>query len=411
MTNNKKSFLLLLGLLTYVFSVIFLFNADYSLNIYANVTPKDSSMEVLGRDTAIEWGQVVLQGEAKESEPIALASGKVGRCDQHVTKLPLQLFCSGARPDGFDAWRIYAPAVLFAGAEAPYDNLVQVNNPSGQVAFRNAAEILDHQNDYFINMPPGSEFLDSTILSKENKKKPFEMHFGITARPNIYQERPSKLEFDSLEKSRCPGVVNGGEFNVSGSNWLQEEMTDSVSPPGLMALGSRNYTGMICGAQPRTKEINLSTNESFLLCPRGNINCTCLYCPPPIYTVFLVDAPLGSGEICNTSDCAIRYWEAGRILTNPPLENVLPDEYKLYPDALPDFLKENDYIVEDPVILTTPCRAKIGCQEYYGPCIWDISIWQHVYEIEQIFTYPDYEEKKELEEYWEEVEKELKRRG
>ncbi len=408
MSNNKKSILFLFGLLSYVLIVISFSNTENFVETsYANVASQGCLMEVLGRDTTIEWGQIAAE-EKNDSQTFlqsTLAGGKVGRCAPVVHKLPLQLFCGSTPPGNIDAWRIRAPAVLFAGAEAPFDNLVQVNNPTGQVAFRNAAEIIDPQNDYLITQPPPEE-LKQQPVGDGIKKNPFQMHFAIQ-KANVHTE---DLKFDSLEKSICPHVVNGGQFNVRASNLLQEDLTLSVSPPGLMAFGDRDYTGMICGSS-RAHRIDLNANESFLLCPKGSVACPCLSCPPPIQTIFLMDAPLGSGEICkgNASDCATRYWEAGRILTNPPIPDM--EEYKLYPEALGDYERENDYIVDDPIILTTPCVARIGCLIYEGPCIWDVSIWQHVYDLEQIFTYPGYEQKKEKDVYWEEVERELKRRG
>jgi hypothetical protein len=119
----------------------------------------------------------------------------------------------------------------------------------------------------------------------------------------------------------------------------------------------------------------------------------------------IIDAPLGSGEKCNSEDCAIRYAETARLAISAP-HNA--DE--LYPASLTDEERKKDNIVDDPVIITTPCKVRIDCKICETKCIWDLSMWQHILQIEQSFTYPGYENTKDEDTYWAEVEAEIKRR-
>jgi hypothetical protein len=92
----------------------------------------------------------------------------------------------------------------------PFDNLVMTTNPPARVAFRNAAEVINPESDYLINMPPLDEDMEK-VMSEEEKKEAFEMHYEALG-------QTAKVEFESLEKSLCPEVVNKGEFNVKAAN-------------------------------------------------------------------------------------------------------------------------------------------------------------------------------------------------
>ena len=415
--SRVRGVLFLLSLTFYVILIIFVFNfgQEKPEKSHADVFPKNSTISFCASENILEWEEFSsVEGESSEEYgEVKATSSKIGRCEPIVYEIPMQFFCGGGGAKGLDAWEIHAPAIMFLGAEAPFDSLVQVNNPDGLVAFRNAAELIMDEEDYYTNMPPARHLLDSSPLQDELKDDPFEMHFS--AGGEYWQEIPFDARPDlPRHQSICGDVVNPGYFNVGGTNTLEEEMTHSVSPPGLMKLPDRNFPGLMCNS-PDTRYIDLSANETVLLCPKS------VYCPPECLeigcdykTAMFVDAPLGSTEICRKGDCGIRYWEAGKILTAPPTW-----ANDMYPDVKPQYI-ENDYLVGKPapddaemlpVVITTPCAARKGCTIYEGLCHWDISIWQHVYDLEQMFTYPEYETKKWETPYWEEVEQELKDRG
>jgi hypothetical protein len=98
--------------------------------------------------------------------------------------------------------------------------------------------------------------------------------------------------------------------------------------------------------------------------------------------------------------------EAGRLLTSPP---TLTEE--LYPSSLTKEEKQGDYIVDDPVLLTTPCYVRVDCKLCLTKCIWDLSMWQHLYDLEKVFTYPGHKKVMEFDEYWDGVEDEIRIRG
>jgi len=239
------------------------------------------------------------------------------------------------------------------------------------------------------------------------------MHFTAGGR---WQE----VSFDSVpeaprHKSVCPEVVNQGWFNVGGTNNLEEEMVLSVSPPGLMDLPSRNFPGLMCGSSDTR---NVAPGCTVLLCPNRRVTCPEIPCGGicPVVGYVNVDAPLGSTERCETGYCGIRYWEAGKILTAPP-----PWAEIMQPD-LPDDILENDYLVANPlfpehgeklpVVITTPSKVKInpGDCEHYRNSRWDVSIWQHVYDLEEMFTYPAYPMKIPIDDYWDGIEEEMRER-
>jgi len=415
--NKKKGILFFIGLILYVVFAIFVF--DFNQETHESSSAHGSKQkEVLGScssERVLNWQEIPdidveefteVKGEVKG------AVGGLGRCEPVVYELPMQFFCGGGGAYDVHEWEIYNPNIMFVGAEAPYDNLVLINNPDGLTAWRNAAELIMDEEDYYINMPPPRELLDSSPLPDPLKRELFEMHFSSTG-----ERWRDEVFFDSLPdeyNSVCGEVVNPGWFNVGGTNRLEEEMVHSVSPPGLMSLPSRNFTGLMCGQQYR----NVNPGCMLLLCENNPVRCPPLLCPDgcPIVGTVNVDAPLGSTERCERGDCGIRYWEAGKILTSPP-----PWVEIMQPDLDPYYL-ENDYLVANPVfpelgeqlpvVITTPSRVRIDPSdcEHYLNSRWDISIWQHVYDLEEMFTYPDYPEKKTIDEHWEEIEEEMRQR-
>jgi len=120
----------------------------------------------------------------------------------------------------------------------------------------------------------------------------------------------------------------------------------------------------------------------------------------------IIDAPLGSGEKCNSEDCAIRFAETARLAISSP-----QNADKLRPASLTDTEKSEDNQLDDPVIATTPCKVRIDCKICETKCIWDLSMWQHILHLELGFTYPGYEHTKDEDEYWEEANAAIKRRA
>ena len=338
----------------------------------------------------------------------------MGRCDAVLGIEDPQLFCGskGGQKSNVKITlaEVFAPDILFLGAAAPFDNIVLTSNPPGRVAFRNASEIIDPDLDYLIQKPPFPEGhpLDpkAIMLEEEMQKEPFLMHYEAVG-------TITEVDFDTYpgEKSLCPEVVNDGRFNVKGSNYIQDDLTKSLTPPGVMALGDRDVPADLC--RDDVRQIHLNEDESFLLCSEGfwaGLGCSVIDTirGPDCDDIMgiVVDGPLGSGEVCNEPDCTVRYTEAGRILTSPPSYTR-----HLYPQSLSGQQKEDDYIVDDPVILTTPCKVRVGCRVCLTKCIWDISVWNHHYELEKFFTYPGFRNAMEPDEYWSGVEDEIKIRS
>ncbi len=425
----KKGGFVLLGLFVYAFAlVLFLGNKEASVVS----SEQDFETEVMAFAENLEYREVrELEKEKTEKENVEvyeeegevlgetsvedfmefLREFMVGSCDAYLEIDDPQLFCGGSgggSSGDMKVAQIWAPDIMFLGAAAPYDNLVLTSNPRGSTAFRNASETINPDFDYYIHMPPnppGGSLLESEILSEEEKKDPFWMHYEAAG---SLSEVPFDVHPD--EKSKCPDVVNGGEFNVKGGNNLEKELIESFTPPGRMTLGDRDVSARLCRED---RVIELDEDESFLLCNEGILQAL-KECATKFSFLdkcdgvgdLVIDGPLGSGEICNEGDCAIRHVEAGRILSSPPLWTE-----DLYPQSLSKEEKENDYIVDDPVIITTPCYLRAGCQLCATRCIWDISTWQHHFQQEQMYTYPGFENAMEEDLYWELVEDEIRWRG
>lgn len=407
---NKSGIFFLLGCFLYVASLVFFshFNNEIyelsSINNYSSCLI-DSVEKVENFDIDDVEIFEIEEGfeEGEESENLGfevLGSSNVscprrriverGRCD-YITEVKEQLFCGGGYHQEITPRTIFAPAYMFTGAEAPFDNLVQVNNPARRVAYRNASELIDPENDYQITQPPLGHFRNK-VLGDDIKKNPFQMDWGF--QPSLpYVDYPRRIEFDSDGISICPGVVNDGKFNVTPTNVLEEDMVVSFVPPNSMNLPQRKYTGGICGSD-RVRWLDLC--DLFWLSKKPPQCTVSAGCPPEgcESKPFWVDAVLGSGEKCHVGECGVRYWEAARILTAPPHR-----ARNLYPVWLSGGQIENDFIVDDPVIITSPCFAILGGY-YAGPCLWDLSTWQHVYSMEQIFTYPGYYGTMSEDEYW-----------
>ncbi len=412
--KEKKGLYLLFFLCFYAFLTIFLVGASKVSVEYSNVV---ANTELAQAQEPLEYREITELEEVKQVEE---DSGEVagvfknflfGTCEARYKIDAPQLFCGDESTDvdrNIKLAQVWAPDILFSGAMSPYDNLVMTTNPSGRPAFRNAAEMINPESDYLINMPPLEEF-KGKVMSEEEKKEAFEMHYETLG-------QTAKVEFESFEKSLCPDVVNKGEFNVKATNKVQRDITGSVTPPGIMELKGRDVAARLCREDVRT--IHLDENESYLLCNEGfwdKVKCGDLdygvieIKPPEECEGFegvIIDATLGSGEKCNEGDCGIRYMESGRLLTAPPIWTG-----DLYPDSLTKEEKEGDYIVDDPVLLTTPCYVRMDCALCASKCIWDLSMWQHIYELEKTFTYPGHEKAYDFDEYWDGVEDEIRLRG
>lgn len=366
-------------------------------------------------DDVVEIIQAEGSGELDDGEVKGvLREFVMGSCDAVIGIEEPQLFCGdgGAQQSNVEMTlaEIFAPDILFLGAAAPFDNLVLTNNPRGATAFRNASEIINPESDYLIKKPPFPEGhpLDprEPMLEEEMQDEPFLMHYDAAG-------TTTEVDFDTYpgEKSLCPEVVNDGRFNVKGSNQIQDDLTRSFTPPGTMDLADRDVPANICRDDVRT--IHLNEDESFLLCSEGfwsALGCSVIDTirGPDCEDIMgvVVDGPHGSGEICNEEDCTIRYHEAGRILTSPPSHTR-----ELYPQSISAQDKEDDYIVDDPVIITTPCKVRVGCRVCLTKCLWDISTWNHIYELEQSFTYPGFRNTMSADDYWWFVENEIKVRS
>ncbi len=436
--NRKFAVVLLVLLFFYAFSLVFIFNnadndgkTEYSYPTYkSDLAVLSDALEYrevaeLEKVKIIEEQGEVLGEDGEVEDPEGHEGGWLdgvyrrffmGRCNQSNYRIDdPQLFCGGSGSvSGADIKiaEIRAPDVLFTGAAAPFDNLVQTNNPAGLTAFRNASEIINPDFDYLIHMPPLPDDHEGNprrnLASDGELKETYDMHYETLGEID-------EVEFDVHpdEQSYCPDVVNDGRFNVRGSNQLQKDLTDIFSPPGLMALGDRDVSVDLCRADVRT--IHMDEDETFLLCRESLLQK--FWCG--IINTFsanddacddvhgiVVDAPLGSGEICNEEDCSIRYTEAARIISSPPIWTK-----DLYPEGLSDDERKNDYIVDDPVIIRTPCKVRVDCAICLTDCFWDISIWQNHFDLEKTYTYPGFRNAMDEDEYWEEVEAELKFRG
>lgn len=430
--NKKYALILLASLFVYAFVLIFVFY-DNGTSVEAPIakSPKaNSQTDLVAMIDSVEHIDTMDIEEVVEQLEIEgdfdgdveglqdffdwLRKFFVGSCDDPAYEIfEPQLFCGeegAVAMDDVKIAQIWAPDVLFVGAAAPFDNLVQTNNPIGATAFRNASEMIHEDFDYYINMPPNhssAPLLDSVPLPEDDRFEPYDMHYDAAS---SLHEIP--FDVHPEEESKCPDVVNPGEFNVKGSNNLQKELTDSFSPPGLMELGDRKVSADLCRED---RVIELDEDESFLLCNEGFFQVLQGAIAAGTSLAFedscdgigdvIIDAPLGSGEVCNEDDCSIRYSEAGRILTSPPTWTE-----DLYPSISADE-KRNDYIVDDPVILTTPCYLRVEGQVCPTRCRWDISMWQHLFKLEKMYTYPGYENAMDEDFYWKAVEEEIKYRG
>lgn len=404
---NKSGILFLSGCFFYVTYLMFFFHFDNEIFELSSVDNYGSCLiDSVERVEDFDFDNFEINESFEEGEEFedidleVLGSSTVrcpyrriverGRCE-YVTEVKEQLFCGGGYHHPIIRRTIFAPAYMFTGAEAPFDNLVQVNNPARRVAYRNASELIDPENDYYITQPPLNHFRDK-VLGDNIKKNPFQMDWGFAPSQPLV-DHPRRIEFDSDGMSICPSVVNDGKFNVTPTNVLEEDMVVSFIPPNSMELPQRKYTGGICGSD-RVRWLDLC--DLFWLSQKPPLCTLPAGCPPwgCESRPFWVDAVLGSGEKCHVGECGVRYWEAARILTAPPSR-----ARNLYPVWLNANQIENDFIVDDPVIITSPCFAILGGY-YAGPCLWDLSTWQHVYSMEQIFTYPGYYGTMSEDEYW-----------
>ncbi len=433
--NKQRAFLFLVGMFTYCLLLVLLFyRSDTSVSYSSHSSFRDQQefAEVINNleyqmiektDENLELDdaeivEMVRANDFDEEEEDGEVKGLLrefvmGRCDAVIGIEEPQLFCGEDGTVETDVEvtlaEVFAPDILFLGAAAPFDNLVLTSNPAGRTAFRNASEIINPESDYLIKKPPFPEGheLDprAPMLEEEMQDEPFLMHYDAAG-------TLTEVDFDTYpgEESLCPEVVNDGRFNVKGSNQIQDDLTRSFTPPGVMALADRDVPANICRDDVRT--IHLNEDESFLLCSEGfwaGWGCSIIetFRGPDCDDIMgiVIDGPHGSGEICNEEDCSIRYHEGGRILTSPPSETR-----DLYPDISAQD-KEDDYIVDDPVIITTPCKVRVGCKICLTKCLWDVSTWNHVYELEKTYTYPGFPNAMNPNEYWRGVEDEIKVRS
>ena len=262
--KNEKKFgiILLVGLFAYAFLLIFLVNTG---DVSVEHSETKAQTDLVGMVNTFEYREIEKLEVEKEIEEVKTMSvlgedseGEVkglpwnswdeftdylrdffvGSCDALHKIDEAQLFCGGSglsKTADIRIAQIWAPDIMFVGAAAPFDNLVLTHNPRGDTAFRNSSEIINPDFDYYINMPPNNPsapILDSVPLPDKDKFEPYEMHYEAAGTLNTI---PNDVHPE--EKSRCPKVVNAGEFNVKGSNNLQKELTDSITPPGVMKLG------------------------------------------------------------------------------------------------------------------------------------------------------------------------------
>ncbi len=367
-------------------------------------------------------------------------------CDINLGIEEPQLFCELEGLSGGDSYydievsegvdiqiaEIYAPAALFAGSRAPYDNLVQINNPDSRVAFRNANEIIDPEFEFLMRQPPLEEFVSADHLSGGVDMQTGETgldqdDFGMHAKPSGLVDDYSKIPFDlhvEAEQSVCPEVVNDGRFNVVKSNDIGRDLSYQVTPPGHMDFEEKRENTEFCNESPKNI-IELSKENSVLLCTESFWN-KVFHTFKGVFTSpitdeegnligknktwnlegILIDAPFGSANECNEESCSIRYLEAARLRTSAPHHAD-----KLYPSFVPPEERDEDYLVADPFFLTTPCQVRVDHRLHNTRCYWDLSAWQHHFKLEEVFTYPGFEHKMEEEDYWAAVEAELKGTG
>jgi len=407
--NRKKAVTLLVSLFLYAFVLIFVFYEEESFVTQGTVEVKAD----LGVKNGFEYREVVeLEGvEILENLDytegvMGVSSGrKPGECGSRFSIERPQLFCDTSdilQNAEVVIAEIYAPAKMFSGSDRPLTNVVQINDRSVSdederpLASRNAAETIHSENDFASRMPPGDPSFDDA-LAEEDKKEAFGMHFGVVG--NL-----SKVDFHSTHKSDCPEVVNRGEFNVKNSNVLQDDLTRLATPPGLMSLGDRDYSGRLC--REPTRQYDFTEDESDLLCTEGVLtrirNFFCENLPTfrdrcDGLEGIVIDAPLGSTEVCNEEDCSIRYWESARLITSPPT-----DTQNMYPAFLSDSEKREDFMVDDLVVFTTPCKVRVDCKICETKCYWDVSIWQHIFATEEVYSTPD-EDNWDNDDWWDSI--------
>lgn len=338
----------------------------------------------------------------------------VGTCEDSAYEIvDPQLFCGAEGLSGSEEIKIaqiWSVDIKSVGSATGFDNLLLTHNPRGLTAWRNDSDAIMEEFDYDVKMPPNESLRDSVKLSEDERFEHYEMHYEAAG---VLNEIPYDVHPE--EKSLCPDILNPGHFNVKGSNNLEKELTDTISPPGLMTLGNRSLPVNLC-EEPFFRE-DFDEDDTFLLCNEGFfdiLKCTfqnilrfrdtC----PEIGGVF-VDATLGSGQICNEEDCSSRYWEAGRELASPPtwMEQI-------HHPSMTKEEKENDYSSNHPdetVIFTTPCYLRIDCEICTTKCFWDVSMLKHIFEQESKYTYPGFKNAPEVEDYLRAIVDEIKYRG
>jgi hypothetical protein len=443
---NKKcgGLLLLFSLIMYCFLLIFIFkgeNQDYLKN---NDFRGHSHLSTTNLDyvrlEGVEEKKIAIERDLESFNECSDVLGTSQRCEIKKGIEQPQLFCTHSsvvgeyNTDGIEVPKnaeirvveIHAPAALFAGSRAPYDNLVQINNPDNRLAFRNANEIIDPEFEFLMRQPPIEGFggdLDVETGDTEIDKENFGMHAKASGEADGYVKFSFDVDFEA-EKSVCPEVVNDGRFNVVKSNDIGKDLAYQVTPPELMDFTQKRENEEFCHEIPK-KVIELDKENSFLLCnesfldkffnfwkgiwttPRYNDDGNIIgHKKGWNISGILVDAQFGSVNECNEESCSIRYLEAARLMTSPP--NYTDN---MYPSFVPPEDRDEDYLVSDPVFLTTPCKIRVDHQLHDTKCYWDLSAWQHHFKLEETFTYPGFKNKIDEENYWKAVEAELKGTG
>lgn len=426
MNKKLKGVLLLCLLFAYAGVLVSFFYAEEEQEVFpekrvqSNLLSNNLEYREVNELELVEFAQedvsIILNEEEEEEGEVKGWKRKfaMGRCDAVSGIEEPQLFCDAgggiSSSTEFTLAEVFAPDILFIGAAAPYDNILVVNNNAGRISFRNASELINPEHEYLPLMPLFSDDHPknprAVLLEESKQKDPFKFHLKAAG-------SMGETDFDTYpgERSLCQGDINDGRFNVKGSNQIQENYTGTFANPFLVqkGLGNRDVSARLC--DDPSYEIHLNEDESFLLCSESfwdAVGCDAIetFTGPSCEDIqgIVIDAPHGSGEICNEEDCAIRSKEGARMITSPP-------SVDLAPSSLTSEEKKLDYIVDDPVILTTPCKVRVGCKVCLTKCIWDISIWQHVYELEKNYTYPGFKNTIPFQEYWKGVEDEIKIRG
>jgi hypothetical protein len=407
--NIKKGILFFLGFCLYGFFAIFVFGPK---NISVSYSEPDSKSELRAIKTDFEYREVVelkeveIAIEAEEGEVLGVK--ECGKSD--LTIEAPQLFCDtqniSERAEVVMA-EIYAPTKMFSGSNRPLTNVVQVNDKSNSqedekvLASRNAAEVIRDVHDFDPKMVSGDPVFES-VLAKDKAFEPFGMHFGAMG-------KVSKTDFFSSKKSDCLNV-NTGEHNVKNSNVLQDDLTCLTTPPGLMALGDRDYSGRLCREPTRQYDFSKDDKGIEKLCSENlwtkfkNLACGAMTIGDKCdgFEGVLIDAPLGSTEVCNEEDCSIRYWESARLINSPPNETK-----DMTPSFLSDSEKRDDYLVDDIYIFTTPCKVRIDCKICETKCYWDVSVWQHIFSTEEFFS-PPAEDNWDKDDWWDAMVEQIK---